>query len=313
MINKKVTILLATYNGELYLREQLDSIVNQSFVDYQLLIGDDCSTDNTVKIIEEYQLKYQNIDLICNIKRLGHVLNFENLIKQVDTGYIALCDQDDIWCEDKLLEAINALESLNDNSSPILFHSDLQGIDRKNIKLYDSFFQKRGYAFPKKKSIDILLGRSGIMGNTMVFNQALKEKILPFPRDLIVHDYWIALVNEFMGIRITSPKVLVKYRIHNGNTSKILRTPIKNRFLRNNITLPYHNIQREKVLEEFRERFTLNNEDLYILNIFLEYLYFKKNKLFLMSLVFKYNFFRLGFRYKLKLYGAIICYNLNKS
>ena len=80
MINKKVTIILATYNGELYLREQLDSIVNQSFLDYQLLIGDDCSTDNTVKIIEEYQLKYQNIHLLCNIKRLGHVLNFENLV-----------------------------------------------------------------------------------------------------------------------------------------------------------------------------------------------------------------------------------------
>jgi len=306
MTNKKVTIVLATYNGELYLREQLDSIFNQSFLDYQLLVGDDCSTDNTVKIIEEYQLKYQNIHLLCNSKRLGHVSNFENLIKQVDKGYIALCDQDDIWYEDKLLEAMNALQSTDDINLPILFHSDLLGINTKKVKIYDSFFLKRGYSFPKKKSIDIMLGRSGIMGNTMVFNQALKEKILPFPKDLIVHDYWIALVNEFMGKRITFPNVLLKYRIHEGNTSKTFRPSSKKNFLRKSIILPYHNIQREKVLEEFKKRFTFKSEDLQILNIFLEYLYFKKDKLFLMSLVSQYDFFRLGFGYKLKLYGAII-------
>ena len=306
MTNKKITIVLATYNGELYLREQLDSIFKQSFLDYQLLIGDDCSTDNTVKIIEEYQLKYQNIHLLCNSKRLGHVSNFENLIKQVDKGYIALCDQDDIWYEDKLLEAMNALQSTDDINLPILFHSDLLGINTKKVKIYDSFFLKRGYSFPKKKSIDIMLGRSGIMGNTMVFNQALKEKILPFPKDLIVHDYWIALVNEFMGKRITFPNVLLKYRIHEGNTSKTFRPSSKKNFLRKSIILPYHNIQREKVLEEFKKRFTFKSEDLQILNIFLEYLYFKKDKLFLMSLVSQYDFFRLGFGYKLKLYGAII-------
>lgn len=305
MINKKVTIVLATYNGELYLREQLDSILRQSFLDYQLLIGDDCSSDNTLNIIKEYQLKYKNIYLICNPKRLGHVSNFENLIKQIDYGYIALCDQDDIWYEHKLSEAMNALEDANNMNLPMLFHSDLEGIDQKNMKLYDSFFKKRGYAFPKKKSIDILLGRSGIMGNTMVFNQALKEKILPFPKDLIVHDYWIALVNEFTGKRITFTDVLVKYRIHENNTSKTFRLSSKS-LMRKNIILPYHNIQREKVLEEFRERFKIEREDLELLNVFLEYLYFKKNKLFLILLVFNYNFFRLGFRYKLKLCGAIL-------
>jgi len=304
-MNKKVTIVLATYNGELYLREQLDSIFNQSFLDYQVLIGDDCSTDNTVKIIKEYQLKYQNIHLLRNAKRLGHVSNFENLISQVDNGYIALCDQDDIWYEDKLLEAMGTLESFTDMNLPMLFHSDLVGIDIKKVKLYDSFFEKRGYSFPKKRSIDIMLGRSGVMGNTMVFNQALKEKILPFPKDLIVHDYWIALVNEFMGKRITYPNALIKYRIHESNTSQTFRASSKS-FFRKKIILPYHNIQREKVLEEFKERFIVKGEDFAILNTFLDYLYFKKNKIFLISLLSRYNFFRLGFSYKLKLYGAII-------
>lgn len=305
MMNKKVTIVLATYNGELYLKEQLDSIINQSFSDYQLLIGDDCSSDNTVNIIKEYQLKYKNIYLICNSKRLGVVSNFENLIKQVKHGYIALCDQDDIWYEDKLYEAMNILENENNKNLPMLFHSDLEAIDRKNIKLYDSFFKKRGYAFPKKKSIDILLGRSGVMGNTIVFNQALKNKILPFPEGLIVHDYWIALVNEFMGKRITFPNPLVKYRIHQNNTSKTFRGSSIS-LMRKNIVLPYHNIQREKVLEEFKKRFKIRDKELEIVDIFLDYLYFKKNKLSLILSIFPYDFFRIGLSYKLKLYGAIL-------
>lgn len=301
-----MTIVLATYNGEDYLNEQLDSIFNQSFINYQLLIGDDCSTDNTVKIIEEYQLKYENIYLIRNVQQLGHVRNFENLISKVDSGYIALCDQDDIWYKDKLLEAISALESCNDTGTPMLFHSDLMGIDSKNYTLYDSFFKERGYAFPQKRSLDIMLGRSGIMGNTMVFNQALKKEILPFPKDLIVHDYWIALVNELVGRRVTFSKPLVKYRIHNRNTSKAFRSTIENKFLRNNILLPYHNIQREKVLEEFRKRFIVKKEDLDIVNSFLDYLYFKKNKFLLIVVLSRYDFFRLGFKYKLKLYGAML-------
>jgi len=304
-MKKKVTIVLATYNGERYLREQLDSIFRQSFLDYQLLIGDDCSTDNTVKIIKEYQLIHKNIYLIVNSKRLGHVSNFENLIKQVDSEYIALCDQDDIWNEDKLYEAIGRLKEANKLNLPILFHSDLEGIDSENMSLYNSFFKKRGYAFSNKRSIDIMLGRSGIMGNTMVFNQALKNKILPFPKDLIVHDYWIALVNEFTGKRITSTNVLVKYRIHEKNTSKSFRLSSKS-FKRETIVLPYHNIQREKVLEEFKKKFIIRNKELEVVDIFLDYLYLKKNRLFLILSIFPYNFFRIGLIYKLKLYGAIL-------
>ena len=313
-----MTVVLATYNGELFIREQLDSILQQSFTDFQIIIGDDASTDSTFSILKEYEERYSDIiHVFQNQNRLGVVSNFEKLIECADTPYISLSDQDDIWYKDKLLNAVTALENLNDENIPLLFHSDLCVVNDERIKLYDSFFKMRGYSFPKERSIDIMLGRCGVMGNTIVFNQALKEKILPFPKSLAIHDYWIALVNEFFGKRVTHIEPLVEYRIHHSNTSNSL-TDIKNskilkKILHTHIKLPYHDIQREILLEEFLQRFKLLEKDKVILNHFLKYLLFKERKSYLISLSFKYKFFRLGIRYRLKLIGAILwkkCFRL---
>jgi len=301
----KITIVLATYNGELYLKEQLDSILNQSFKDYSLLIGDDGSTDNTLNILKEYQKRYSHITVLKNRERLGVVYNFEKLINQVSTDYIALCDQDDIWDIDKLEKSIEYLEN-NNQEKPLMFHCDLRGISGDNKKLYNSFFEMRGYAFFVDRAVDVMLGRCGVMGNTIVFNQALKKKILPFPKDLMVHDYWIALVNEFFGRRVTYNKPLLSYRLHANNTSKSFRKSIKSKLDRKKIPLPFRDIKRELVLEEFLNRFEIDKKDKKIVDDFLEYLYFKKNYLSLVLLVFKYNFFRIGFKYKIKLLGAML-------
>lgn len=295
---------MATYNGENYLREQLDSILNQSFQDYTLMIRDDNSNDDTWSILVEYQKKFDSINIFKNTTQLGVVANFEKLLTACSSDYIALCDQDDVWHKDKLLKSIELLEK-EEKNSPLLFHSDLEVIDEGGKYLSESFFKMRGYAFPKEKNLDIFLGRSGAMGNAMVFNQVLKEKILPFPKALMVHDYWIALVNEFFGKRITYDVPLIKYRLHDKNTSSLFRTKVKKTFLNRDITLPYQNIQRELVLEEFRERFNLNKEENKIIQVFLEYLFFKKSKLYLAFMVCKYDFFRVGLGYKLKLIGAI--------
>ena len=307
----KITIVLATCNGELYIKEQLDSLLTQSFKDYRIIIGDDCSTDNTLLILKEYQVKHSNIVILRNRERLGVVSNFEKLIKYANSDYIALCDQDDIWHKDKLLQAFNTLEKYNNQLIPLLFHSDLQVINAQKIKLHKSFFKMRSYIFPVERSIDIMLGRCGVMGNTMMFNKALKEKILPFPKDLEVHDYWIALVNEFFGKRISFLHPLVDYRIHNTNTSNSLNKINKKRglkiFLNRNIRLPYHDIKREKVLKEFLNRFTIEEKDKNIINHFINYLSLNQyNKLYIISLVFRYNFFRQDMLYRLKLIGAIL-------
>lgn len=305
-----VTIIMATYNGELYLRAQLDSLLNQNCKDYTILIGDDASTDNTLNILKEYEETYHNINIIQNKKQLGFVANFEKLLISCETKYIAFCDQDDIWYEDKLEKAIHCLEELGRDDIPLLFHSDLRVVNRGKEILFNSFFKMRGYFFPKYRSVDIMLGRSGIMGNSMVINQLLKDKVLPFPTALVVHDYWIALVNELFGQRVTFEKPLLDYRIHNNNSSNSLEKITENKLLKyffdRKLKLPYHKIQRELVLEELSERFILEEKDEILIEKFLDYLLFRKNKISLILSLFKYNFFRTGMVYKLKLVGVIL-------
>ena len=305
-----ITIIVATYNGELYLREQLESLLNQTFKDYQILIGDDASTDNTFTILKEYEEKYRNINVIQNEKQLGFVANFEKLLIFSETKYIAFCDQDDIWYDDKLEKAIDSLESIGREDTPLLFHSDLRVINGEKKILFNSFFQMRGYSFPNNRSVDIMLGRSGIMGNSMVINKVLKDKVLPFPKDLVVHDYWIALINELFGERVTFEKPLLDYRIHNNNSSNSLEKITENKLLKfffdRKVKLPYHKIKRELVLEELAERFILEERDRVLIEKFLDYLLFRRNKIFLILILFKYNFFRIGVVYKLKLVGVIL-------
>lgn len=298
-----VTVVMATYNGEAYLEEQIYSILNQTYQNFYLLISDDVSTDGTYPLLKKIETQYGNVSVQQNELRLGVVKNFENLIEAVDTEYIALADQDDIWERNKLEFSIKSLQLHEKKQEPLLFHSDLSVVNQDNELIESSFFKMRGYKFPNKKSLDIMLGRSGIMGNTMVFNQALKEKILPFPDDLIVHDYWIALVNESEGKRLTSMKNLISYRIHTQNTSSSFRE--KKPSLRN-LTLPYHEIKRESVLDELKKRFDIASKELTVINRFIDYLEFKKDKFYLSYLVLKYDFFRVGVLYKLKLIGAIL-------
>ena len=307
MSNINLTILMATYNGEKYLEEQLESLLNQSYKAYKIICNDDCSTDSTFKILKEYEAKYSTIIKVTqNKKQLGVVSNFEKLISETKTEYIALCDQDDIWEKEKLMISIKALEDERNLDIPLLFHCDLTLVNSNLEKVHSSFFKTRCYSFPKKRSIDILLGRSGVMGNTMVFNQKLKEKILPFPKFLVVHDYWIALMNEATGKRITYSKSLIKYRIHHNNTSAILRKSFKNKILERKITLPYQNIKREEVLKIFLTRVLLTSKEIETVRDFIQYLEFKKSKLYIIYLVITYKFFRYGFKYKLKLIGAIV-------
>ena len=101
--NKKIDILMATYNGEKYLVEQLDSIINQTYRNWNLLIRDDNSTDKTLEIIQNYHKKDKRIKILKDNKgNLGIVRNFEELLKSSESEFIMFSDQDDIWVENKL-------------------------------------------------------------------------------------------------------------------------------------------------------------------------------------------------------------------
>ena len=109
---EKVDILLATYNGEKYLSEQIDSILSQSFKEFRLLISDDCSTDNTRKILEKYASKDNRIKIYFQKQNLGVIKNFEFLLKKVENKYYMFSDQDDIWKEKKIEKSLKVITTL---------------------------------------------------------------------------------------------------------------------------------------------------------------------------------------------------------
>ena len=132
--NKKptVSVVMATYNGEKWIREQLDSIIEQTYPIYELIIQDDCSTDSTLNIIKEYEEKYAFIHVHKNKKNLGYSENFKNVTLKASGDYIALADQDDIWYPNKLERQIEAI-----GKSDLCYAQHHQGYDRTNLRLVD--------------------------------------------------------------------------------------------------------------------------------------------------------------------------------
>lgn len=109
-MEKKVSVVMCTYNGAKYIREQLDSIVNQTYPIFEIIIQDDCSTDETVEIVREYAERYHAIKLFVNEKQKGVTLNFITALKRADGDLIAISDQDDIWDLKKIEKQVSYLE-----------------------------------------------------------------------------------------------------------------------------------------------------------------------------------------------------------
>ncbi len=305
-----LSIAMTTYNGEQFLRQQIDSILNQSYQDFELIICDDRSTDKTLNIIHTYMDRNPNIKLYKNAQRLGLVKNFEKAITLCNQNYIALADQDDIWEKNKLEILMSEIKQIEeaDNNTPIMIHSDLRMINDENKTIKKSYFNFRSYTLTDTKNLSHILGPCGVMGNTILINRSLKKHILPFPDDLIVHDYWIALINEIYGIRVTIDQPLVNYRIHETNLSNSVHS-LKNSVLSTNIfnyNLPYMHIGREKLLRTLLNDHTIPNDDSELIKKFLIYLDFNTNKIVIFHTLLACNFVKKGFYYRLKLFFKIL-------
>ncbi len=215
----KVQILLATYNGEKFLPEQLDSIINQEYKLWEILIHDDGSFDNTMSILKKYQKNYpKNIKLLIDQKIFSSASkNFFHLIenRSKEANLYCLCDQDDIWHKKKLDIIIERYHS-KDYKKPLLIHSDLSLIDSEGKLLKKSHnklinFQKN---FVTKETC---LYYNPVPGCAMTINSSLADKIY-YSKYMVMHDWWILLsaINANTSIvYINFP--LVKYRQHMGN------------------------------------------------------------------------------------------------
>lgn len=219
-----IDILLATYNGSMYLPELLNSLEQQTYSDWRLIVRDDGSTDETLSLIECWAKSHQgNVHVLQDdFTRLGSCGNFAALMARSDGPYFMFCDQDDVWLPDKiarLCAAIWAAEEEYGRSTPILVHTDLILVDKDLNTISNSFWGRQRLIWPDpKEPWKTIVMQNVVTGCALIGNAALREAGLPIPREAIMHDWWLALIAATSGRIIADPKPSVLYRQHGTNT-----------------------------------------------------------------------------------------------
>lgn len=207
-----ISVCIATYNGELYIKEQLDSILNQISETDEIIISDDSSTDRTIEIIESFN--DPRIKLLLGNTFHNPIYNFENALKHASGEWIFLSDQDDLWMDTKVATLSLLLKS-ND-----LVLSDCCIINAEGSVISPSFFK---YHRSRQGLIHNLFKNSYI-GCCMAFNRSILTHALPFPPDIPMHDWWIGLVAEIYAKPFFCTDSLVAYRRHGSNLSDSAQT-----------------------------------------------------------------------------------------
>lgn len=215
-----IDILLASYNGEKYITEQIDSIINQTYKDWFLYIKDDCSTDNTINIIRNYENTYKDkIKVITSDIKSGSAKdNFFSMLKYSENEYIMTCDQDDVWLPNKIEITLNKMMEAEkeDEDMPILVHTDLKVVDEKLNKITDSLIKMQNLDSSRDK-LNNLLVQNIVTGCTVMVNRKLLQYIIAIPKQAIMHDWWMALIASSLGKLIFIEESTVLYRQHDSN------------------------------------------------------------------------------------------------
>lgn len=205
-MSKKVAILLSTYNGEKYLREQIDSILAQTYDNFELIVRDDGSRDSTVEIVKEYMEKSDKEITLMVGKNLGFIKSFFELLKHSDADYFSFADQDDIWFPNKIELAVNSLNKLDDTKPNMSF---------SNVDYYDTEmnFMGKGDSENKKPSFLNSLYECINQGMTMVINKTARDYIIKnIPEKCFFHDWWTYMICTAFGNVVQDDVVTVKYR-----------------------------------------------------------------------------------------------------
>lgn len=279
-----VLVLMSTYNGEVYLREQLDSILRQDGVHVHLLIRDDGSTDRTCDILAEYAVRYDNVEWEGQ-ENVGFFRSFSMLAEKALTfpepiDFYAFSDQDDIWMPNKLKTACRFLEGIMNQEAggrsqdvPLLFSSNSLFMD-DNMNIMGSFHNEAPYY--TKQNVMIYPTEQGC---SMVFNKRALELYDSHPPRNAWHDRWMCLICNFLGQTVYCQSPLFYYRIHGGNMIG-KKQSLWARIMDDIKFFFTSDAKNSQMVEEFYQayRSQLSDEDLKILNVFLNYKDSFKNK-----------------------------------
>ena len=198
-----ISIALCTYNGEKFLQEQMDSILAQTYQKLEIIVVDDCSTDETIDIVNVYAEKDSRIKLFRNEVNLGFNKNFERALGLTSGEYIAICDQDDIWLPQKLQRLLDNIK----NNWLIFSNSSYVG-GLKQGKLLNKFKLPESYK-------GILL-RNHVTGHTSIMHRDFLNCVLPFPK-AGYYDWWMGFVASYHHKIAFLDEVLTLYRVHAGS------------------------------------------------------------------------------------------------
>lgn len=217
--NKTISVVMATYNGSKYIKEQISSICSQLNEYDEIIIVDDCSSDNTVEIINSYN--DDRVKVFINSTNIGVIKSFELGIIKTKNEFIFLSDQDDIWRDDKVRVIMTAFEN---NPSVTLICSDATVVDSDKVIINKSYMDFKNY---KKVSFINALIRNPVLGCTIAFTAQIKTRITPFPKKIPMHDMWIVLIEFIYGRVLFIDKPLIFYRRHLSNVTGIKRSNLK--------------------------------------------------------------------------------------
>lgn len=217
-----LSILMATYNGENFLSQQIDSLLSQTFSDFTIHVQDDASTDKTWEILTAYKNRFPDkIKISQRKKNSGDAKhNFLDLISAVQDDYLMLCDQDDVWLPEKIeitLSKMKEMEQKYSSATPILVHTDLKVAD-SGLNIINPSYRRATVRNYERTAINQVLTLNNASGCTIMYNRALAEVLTEKPEFCVVHDWWLQIVAAYFGKIGHVDKSTVMYRQHGENS-----------------------------------------------------------------------------------------------
>lgn len=209
---------MTTYNGGKFVNEQISSILSQSISDFELIICDDCSIDNTIYILQEYAKNDSRIKIYQNKETIGFLKNFEKAISLCSGEFIACCDQDDIWSSNHLETLLNNLgknDCIGANAAIIDESGNFQHATVKDSLSIDFSPNNQESIFKHECFYNL------IQGTACLFKKTLVPSIIPFPKDIKFHDHWIALNASILNGCNYISEITLNYRVHSKNVTGI--------------------------------------------------------------------------------------------
>ena len=218
----KIAILMAVYNGEKYIGQQIESILSQTCQEWELFIHDDGSTDRTIEAINEYQSRYpEKIHLIEGKSTGGAKYNFFYLFNQVEASHYMTCDQDDVWLENKIELTYNRMLELEKSAidKPCLVYTELRVVDAGLNTISETMSEYQSLDC-HKQSISQFILQNSVTGCTMMVNRKLRDMLIELTDidKTIMHDWWAALIAAQFGRTAFIDEPTILYRQHGDNT-----------------------------------------------------------------------------------------------